>query len=429
VLNDFLSSLCANMPEQYPVPVTGRDPTMSRRWIIQSGTASLRSFVVVLMLMLSVPLAVFAQTPEASPIASPMNGGAIAMESFGEVADGPVEKYTLSNNNGMSVSILTYGAIIQSLKVPDRNGYAADVVLGFDNIQDYVDKSPYFGAVVGRYANRIAKGSFDLDGQTYTLAINNDPNSLHGGTKGFDKHLWTAEEVTGSDGSALKLSRVSPDGEEGYPGTLTVSVTYTLTANNELRIDYEATTDKLTVLNLSNHSYFNLAGEGTGNVFDQTLQLNASNFTPVDTTLIPTGEIAPVAGTPFDFKTAKPIGQEIRDGASDQILIAHGFDHNFVLDRSAPDDTSMIVAAVAADPASGRVLTVSTDQPGVQFYSGNFLDGSFAGKSGSVYRQGDAFCLETQHFPDSPNQPNFPSTELAPGDTFQSTTIFAFSTQ
>jgi len=401
---------------------------MKRHWILPSSCATLRSFIVVL-LFLSIPAAGFAQTPQASPVASPLAGSGIVQEPFGEVADGPVEKYTLSNDNGLSVSILTYGAIIQSLKVPDRNGYAADVVLGFDTIQEYVDKSPYFGAVVGRYANRIAKGTFELDGETYTLAINNDPNSLHGGTQGFDKHLWTAEEIQDTGGPSLKLTRVSPDGEEGYPGTLTVSVTYTLTASNELRIEYEATTDKLTVLNLSNHSYFNLAGEGSGNIFDQTLQLNASHFTPVDDTLIPTGEIAPVAGTPFDFRVAKPIGQEIRDGSSEQILIAHGFDHNFVLDRPAPDDTSMIVAAVATDPASGRVLTVSTDQPGVQFYSGNFLDGSFAGKSGNVYRQGDAFCLETQHFPDSPNQPDFPSTELAPGDTFSSTTVFAFSTR
>jgi aldose 1-epimerase len=394
-----------------------------------TGAAMLRSLTLLLVVILSIPATSFAQTPGASPGASPVTGSGIVQESFGEVEDGPVDKYTLTNDNGMEVSILTYGAIIQSLKVPDRNGYAVDVVLGFDNIQDYVDKSPYFGAVVGRYANRIAKGSFELDGQTYTLPINNDPNSLHGGDKGFDKHIWTAQEADSPDGQALALSRTSPDGEEGYPGTLDVTVTYTLTESNELRIEYTATTDKLTVLNLSNHSYFNLAGAGSGSVFDQELQLNASHFTPVDETLIPTGEIAPVAGTAFDFTTAKAIGQDIRDGSNEQLVIGRGYDHNFVLDRDSPDDTSMIAAAVASDPASGRVLTVSTDQPGVQFYSGNFLDGTFAGKDDRVYRQSDAFCLETQHFPDSPNQPDFPSTELAPGDTFNSTTVFAFSTQ
>jgi aldose 1-epimerase len=394
-----------------------------------SGAALLRFFTSLLVVILSIPATTFAQTPGASPGASPVAGSGIVQESFGEVEDGPVDKYTLSNDNGMEVSILTYGAIVQSLKVPDRNGYAVDVVLGFDNIQDYVDKSPYFGAVVGRYANRIANGTFELDGETYTLAINNDPNTLHGGEKGFDKRIWTAEEVDSPDGQAIALSYTSPDGEEGYPGTLEVTVTYTLTANNELRIDYTATTDKLTVLNLSNHSYFNLAGAGSGSVFDQELQLNASNYTPVDETLIPTGEIAPVAGTAFDFTTAKTIGQDIRDGSNEKTVFGRGYENKFLVDRASPVETSLFGAAIASDPESGRTLTVSTDQPGIQFYSGNFLDGTFAGKDGRVYRQGDAFCLETQHFPDSPNQPDFPSTELAPGDTFNSTTVFAFSTQ
>ena len=359
----------------------------------------------------------------------PASGTGISVETFGEIEEGAVEKYTLTNVNGMEVSVLAYGAIIQSLKVPDRDGNLANVVLGFDSVQDYVDKSPYFGAVVGRFANRMARGAFELGGQSYKLAINDDPNTLHGGEKGFDKQIWVAEEFESPDGSGIVLSRTSPDGEEGFPGTLDVTVTYTLTEDNELRIDYAATTDALTVINLTNHSYFNLAGEGSGAIFDHELQLNASTFTPVSETLIPTGEIAPVAGTPFDFTTSKPIGRDLRDGSDVQIVIGRGYDHNFVIDRPSADDTSIIVAAVATDPGSGRVLTVSTDQPGIQFYSGNFLDGTFAGTSGSVYRQGDAFCLETQHFPDSPNRPDFPSTELAPGDTFNSTTVFAFSTQ
>jgi aldose 1-epimerase len=377
------------------------------------------SFVVIALLAFSGP--VLSQTPEASP-----TGGPVRTEQFGEVEEGSVEKYTLINNNGVEVSILNYGATIQSLKVPDRDGNLDNIVLGFNNIEEYVEKSPYFGAVVGRYANRIANGTFELDGETYTLAINNDPNTLHGGEKGFDKVLWTFDEAASTTTSVV-LTYTSADGEEGYPGNLTVTVTYTLTDDNELRIDYEATTDALTVLNLSNHSYFNLAGEGSGSIFDHELQLNASNFTPVDDTLIPTGEIAPVSGSPFDFTTAKPIGQDIRDGNDPQIVIGRGYDHNFVLDGWTEGNTEQNEAAVVTEPTTGRVMTVTTDQPGIQFYSGNFLDGTFAGASGNVYRQGDAFCLETQHFPDSPNQPDFPSTELAPGETFSSTTVFAFS--
>lgn len=338
------------------------------------------------------------------------------------------EQYTLANDNGMTVTILTYGAIIQSLTVPDKDGKPGNVVLGFDNPDDYATKSPYFGALVGRYANRIAKGQFTLDGQTYTLAINNDPNSLHGGTKGFDKQIYTARPFTAEDGPALELSRTSPDGEEGYPGALTYSVTYTLTGKNELKIDYHATTDKPTVVNLSNHSYFNLAGEGSGAITDHVLELNASHYTPVDETLIPTGEIAPVAGTPFDFTTAKAIGQDVRDGSDEQILIGRGYDHNFVLDRPDGDTSSLQLVARVQEPTSGRVLEVHSTEPGVQFYSGNFLDGTFAGTSGKVYRQTDAFALETQHFPDSPNQPDFPTTVLNPGEEFSSSTVWVFST-
>lgn len=337
-----------------------------------------------------------------------------------------MERYTLMNAHGMEVTVLAYGGIVQSLRVPDRDGQLANVVLGFDNLDDYVEKSPYFGAIVGRHANRIARGRFTLDGTPCTLAINNGPNALHGGEKGFDKRVWTASGITPS---SLTVGYTSPDGEEGYPGTLDVRVTYSVSDANELRIDYLATSDALTVLNLTNHSYFNLAGEGSGTIYDHLLQLNASRFTPVDETLIPTGEIVPVAGTPFDFTTAKPIGQDIRDASSGQILIAQGYDHNFVLDRPEGDDTSLVHVARVTQPMSGRVMDVTTTQPGVQFYSGNFLDGSFAGTGGRVYRQGDGFCLETQHFPDSPNQPGFPSTRLQPGEEFTSATVYTFSVE
>lgn len=400
---------------------------VSRRHLVHSAAVS-----PVLLALAASGVAVHAQssTPQASPNATPASTiPGIASTSFGTVEGQPVEQYTLSNANGIEVTILTYGAIIQSLKVPDRDGTLGNIVLGFDNIDDYVAKSPYFGALVGRFANRIAKGTFTLDGNTYTLPINNDPNSLHGGDKGFDKHIYKAEQSKANDGVSLKLSRVSPDGEEGYPGTLAYSVTYTLTEKNELRLDYEATTDKDTVINLSNHSYFNLAGEGSGTIYDHQLQLNASHYTPTDKTAIPTGEIAPVAGTPFDFTTAKAIGRDIRDGKDPQIIIGRGYDHNWVLDRPEGDTTSLQLAVRVAEPTSGRVLEMHTTQPGIQFYSGNFLDGTFAGTSGKVYRQGDAIALETQHFPDSPNQPNFPSTVLKPGETFTSTTVWTFSTE
>lgn len=345
-------------------------------------------------------------------------------EPFGELDGQPVERYTLSNANGMEIAVLTYGGIIQSISVPDSSGTLANVALGFDNLDDYVAKSPYFGCIVGRYGNRIARGHFTLEGQEYQLAINNDPNTLHGGEVGFDKKIWTVDAV---DAGSIVLSYTSPDGEEGFPGTLDVTVTYTLTDGDEIQIDYLATTDKTTVLNLTNHSYFNLAGEGSGSVFDHELMLNAPDFTPVDETLIPTGEIAPVAGTPFDFTTAKPIGQDLRDASSEQILIGRGYDHNFVIDRSGVADGELALVAQVTDPSSGRMLEVRSTEPGVQLYTGNFLDGTFAGTSGRVYRQSDAFCLETQHFPDSPNQPGFPSTVLEPGDEFRSTTVYAFS--
>jgi aldose 1-epimerase len=343
-----------------------------------------------------------------------------------------VDLYTLKNNDGIEVKIMTYGGTIQSLRTPDRQHHSANIVLGFPTLDDYVTKNsaplagPYFGSLIGRYGNRIANGTFTLDGNTYTLPINNPPNSLHGGILGFDNRVWTVTgtEQTG-DSVSLDLQYVSPDGEEGYPGALTTDVTYTLTNDDALRIDYHATTDAPTVLNLTNHTYWNLAGEGSGTIYDQVLTLNADRYTPVDSTLIPTGSIDPVAGTPLDFTKPTAIGARIRDNFP-QLVIGRGYDHNFVLNRS--DSTSLVEAAHVHDPASGRTLDIRTTEPGVQFYSGNFLDGTLYGTSGHAYRQGDGFALETQHYPDSPNHPNFPSTVLRPGQEFKSATVFEFST-
>ena len=337
-----------------------------------------------------------------------------------------IKLYKLRNANGMEVHITNYGAIITAILVPDRQGNLGDVALGYHRLEDYLNAAdkPYFGAVVGRYGNRIAGGQFTIDGRTYFLAKNNGPNALHGGNLGFDKVVWEATPVSDDEQSQLVLRYMSRDGEEGYPGNLQVQVTYTLTAANQIVVDYLATTDQTTPVNLTQHTYFNLRGEGSGDILGHELMLNAATYTPVDETLIPTGDLAPVAGTPFDFQTAKPIGRDI--GADHaQLKIGGGYDHNFVLQPGPADQLNL--AAEVYEPESGRVLTVHTTEPGVQFYGGNFLDGRLRGKSGQPYVHRGGFCLETQHFPDSPNQPNFPSTLLQPDKTYQSRTVFSFS--
>jgi len=345
---------------------------------------------------------------------------AVARTSFGSVAGQPVELFTFRNANGIELKATNYGGIITSIVAPDRDGKPGDIVLGFDTLDGYLKDSPYFGALVGRYGNRIAKGRFTLDGKTYTLAVNNGPNHLHGGIKGFDKVIWTAEPLTGKNGVAF--SRRSPDGEEGYPGNLDVRVTYELTDRNELVITYHATTDKATPVNLTNHSYFNLAGGG--DVLGHQLMIAADRYTPVDSTLIPTGVLAPVQGTPFDFRQSTAIGARIEQ-PNEQLKNGGGYDHNWVLNRSG---AGRQLAARVVEPKSGRTLEVSTTEPGLQFYSGNFLDGTITGKGGNVYQRRNGLCLETQHFPDSPNQPGFPSTILRPGASYDSQTVFTFGT-
>jgi aldose 1-epimerase len=344
-------------------------------------------------------------------------------KSFGSTGDGQsIELYTLRNSNGMEAAIMNYGGIVQSLRIPDGGGNPVDVVLGFDDLNGYLKDSPYFGALIGRYGNRIGNARFTLDGKEYTLPANDGKNTLHGGTKGFDKRVWTAKEMSGND-AALQLTYLSKDGEEGFPGNLTTTVSYTLTGNNELRIDYHATTDKPTVLNLTNHSYFNLAGQGEGDILGHEVTILADRFTPVDSGLIPTGELRPVAGTPFDFRQPHPVGERINSN-DEQIRFAKGYDDNWVLNHAGG---SLSLAARVREPKSGRVMEVLTDQPGLQFYTGNFLDGHIHGKGGKVYPQRCAFCMETQHFPDSPNKPDFPSTVLRPGQEYKTTTVYRFS--
>lgn len=341
----------------------------------------------------------------------------IKKQAFGKTADGKdVDLYTLTNANGLKTEIMTYGGIVRTLEVPDRDGNLGDIVLGYDSLDEYIKNSPYFGALVGRYGNRIAKGKFTLDGVEYTLATNDGGNHLHGGVKGFDKVVWGAEPMEGETGVGLKLTYVSKDGEEGYPGNLKCTVIYTLTNDNELKVSYEAETDKTTVLNLTHHSYFNLGGHGSGNILAHELMLTADNFTPVDEGLIPTGEIKPVKGTLMDFTRPTPIGSRIAQ-------VKGGYDHNYVLNNS---DGSLALAASVYEPGSGRVMEIFTTEPAIQFYSGNFLDGSIKGK-GAAYNKHNGFCLETQHFPDSPNKANFPSVVLKPGEKYTHLTVHKFS--
>jgi aldose 1-epimerase len=371
-------------------------------------------------------LTVAGMTSSAYALGGSENEMRVKVSDFGQLSDGrSAQLYTMENEAGASVSVTNLGATIISLNVPDRRGKFEDVVMGFDEPAPYLTDSPYFGAVVGRYANRIDRGRFTLNGQEYQLATNNGPNHLHGGEVGFDKLLWKGQVLETEQGPGVRLSTIAADGDEGYPGELYVSVTYTFTQNNELVIDYLATAADDTVFNVSQHSYFNLAGHDDGSILDHTLKINADFYTPVTKSLIPTGEILAVRGTPLDFTEAKPIGRDIK-ADHQQIQHGGGFDHNWVLRRSEFDG-QMHQAAVLTDPDSGRQMEVITDQPGLQFYSGNFLDGSVAGKGGARYQYRGAVALETQHFPDSPNQPHFPRTTLKAGETFQSRTIYRFS--
>ena len=348
-------------------------------------------------------------------------------EPFGKTTEGtPVEVFTLTNAKGIKLRAMTYGAIVLSLETPDRTGKSADIVLGYHTLADYIKSTPYFGAIVGRYGNRIAQGKFTLDGKQQSLATNNSPGgmpcALHGGLKGFDKVVWQGEGVTQAGAQGVRFRYVSKDGEEGYPGTLTLTVTYWLSDNNEWRVDYVATTDKATPINVTQHSYFNLKGEGNGDILGHELTFKASKFTPVNAGLIPTGELRAVKGTPFDFSTAHAIGERV-NSTDEQMKFGGGYDHNWVLDNQGG---SLALAAVVHEPTTGRTMEVLTTEPGLQFYCGNFLDGKLTGKSGRPYEFRNGFCLETQHYPDSPNQPSFPSTILRPGQTLKSTTVFRF---
>lgn len=349
----------------------------------------------------------------------------VGQQPFGTREGRPVTLYKLTNSHGVEVDAMNYGGIILSIRVPDRRGQMADVVLGHDKLEGYTPNPPYIGAIVGRYANRIANGTFTLDGKTYTLPKNDGPNTLHGGvTRTFDKVVWEGEPLKGKTGVAFTY--LSKDGEEGFPGNCKVKVTYTLTDANELVIDYEATSDKATPINVSQHSYFNLAGEGTGDILNHEIMIGADRFTPVDKNLIPTGELRPVNGTPFDFRKPTKIGVRI-DDKYEQLELGHGYDHNFVVNHPHGNPNGLVLAARVFEPSTGRVMEVFTTQPGVQFYTGNFLDGTVTGKQGHVYKRRYGFCLETQHFPDSPNHPAFPSTILKPGQTFKQKTVFKFS--
>jgi aldose 1-epimerase len=379
-----------------------RTVALSRGWSIVPG------FIVMLMIA-------FTGNAQSKP--------EITKAPFGTADGKSIEIYSLKNSNGAEARIMTYGGTVVSLKVPDKNGKPGDVVLGYDSLDEYQNAKGYLGALIGRYGNRIGKGTFSLDGKEYKLAINNGVNHLHGGLKGFDKVVWTASPSVLPDGVHLELHYLSRDGEEGYPGNLNVKVEYVLTDSNELKIVYSATTDKPTIVNLTNHSYFNLAGQGNGLILNHQLTLNADRFTPTDNGSIPTGELRSVKGTPFDFTKSTAIGARI-DQDNEQLKFGNGYDHNFVLNKN---DNELSLAATVYEPTSGRVMEVFTTEPGVQFYTGNFLDGSTNGKGGQTYPRRSGFCLETQHFPDSPNKPKFPSVVLRPGKTYSQTTIYKFS--
>lgn len=385
----------------------------------------MKNLMAVLTVSIAIAISGCATRETKTTYPKPMTKTGIEKSSFGKTQDGKeVALYTLSNSKGMTVKIITYGGIITELYVPDRTGKINDVVLGFDNLDGYLKGHPYFGAIVGRYANRIAGAKFTLNGKEYTLAKNDGENSLHGGLKGFDKVVWTAEPIKRSDGVALKLSYLSPDGEEGYPGNLSVTVTYIVTEDNELKIEYRATTDKDTIINLSNHSYFNLLGAENGLILDHELYINANYYTAVDDNLIPTGEIKPVEGTPLDFRKPTKIGARI-----DRVVVGKnpsGYDHNYVLNGGG---VKLDLVAQVYEPTTGRFMEVYSTEPGVQFYSGNFLDGTIKGKKSVVYKKHHGFCLETQHFLDSIHHPNFPSVILRPGQTYTQTTIYKFSTK
>jgi aldose 1-epimerase len=375
----------------------------------------LRTISTALLLPLAIGALAIAQMSAAKP--------GVQSQPFGTQGGRPVNLFTLTNSHGVEIKAMNYGGIILSIRVPDRKGQLADIVLGHETLEGYIPNPPFLGAIVGRYANRIAGGTFTLDGKAYNLPKNDGPNTLHGGIdKTFNKVVWDGEP---KGKSGVSFTYLSKDGEEGFPGNVKVKVTYTLTDANELVIDYEATTDKATPINLSQHSYFNLAGEGTSDILNHEIMINADRFTPVDKNLIPTGELRPVKGTPFDFTTSTRVGARIED-TYDQMVLGHGYDHNWVLNRKGD---GLTLAARVYEPTSGRVLEVSTTQPGVQFYTGNFLDGTVTGKQGHVYKRRYGLCLETQHFPDSPNHPEFPSTILKPGETFKSKTVFKFSTK
>ncbi len=351
--------------------------------------------------------------------------GTLTHSRFGQLPDGtPVELYTLRNSHGMEAQIMTYGGIVTSLKVPDKRGKLDDVVLGYDTLDAYLKSTPYFGALIGRYGNRIAKGQFSLDGVTYTLATNNGVNALHGGLKGFDKVVWTARPLPTANGPSLIMTYVSRNGEEGYPGNLLVTAVYSVTEDNALKVEFTATTDRKTVVNLTHHSYFNL--RGSGDVLGHIVTINADKFTPVDGGLIPTGELRPVAGTPFDFTTPSAIGARIGQTQDEQIVLGQGYDHNWVLNKRGSE---LSLAAKVHEPMTGRTMEVWTTEPATQFYTGNFLDGTLVGKGGWTYQKRNGFCFEPQHYPDSPNHPAFPSTELKPDETYRNTIIYKFGAE